>query len=277
MNSISKLDEIGDDTVSFAELETKFSKVVSDLVNDKSLEKFKVEYEKLHDALIDSHNHNKVLVSKVTELNEDIVKNSKQISSIILMTQNDQKTIAQLRNEFQKAWNLVEGSSDREQKSRNIINSLKQEVANLTQLIQNTETKPDDEEYSSQTLEEETKALKEEIAKNESMLDELRNNLETTQVEISILLNGNITILPKIAAFEKDIEETQKEIESIQEESLQIQRDMKSTEESINNGTNQQFELKKSIKERKSIVSPSDIAEVVMKEMVFLNCLCIFK
>ena len=273
MNSISKLDETGDDTVSFAELETKFSKVVSDLVNDKSLEKFRIEYEKLHDALIESHNHNKVLVSKCTELNEDIVKNSKQISSIILMTQNDQKTIATLRSEFQKAWNLVEGSSDREQKSRNIINSLKQEVANLTQLIQKTETKTDDEEYSSQTLEEDNKTLKDEIAKNENILDELRNQLETTRVEISILLNGNIIIPPKITTLEKEIKESQKEIESIQQESLQIQRDMKSTEETINNNTKEQLDIKKTIKERKYVVKDRErvLDQVKDSMLVFLE------
>ena len=161
-----KPDETGDDSVSLSELENNFNRVVKEIVNDKSLEKFYLEYQKLHEALISSHEQNKVLSSKCTELNQDIVKNAKQISSIVLMTQADQKTIEVLRNEFEKAWNIVETSSEKEQKSRGIIENLKNEVENLSNLIANTEQKPEEDEYSFQTLEEQTTELKNEIKNN---------------------------------------------------------------------------------------------------------------
>jgi hypothetical protein len=50
----------------FEALERDFQDVLSELVGDKSLERFRLEYEKLHRALKKSHDQEKRLIKKVS-------------------------------------------------------------------------------------------------------------------------------------------------------------------------------------------------------------------
>ena len=49
---------------------TRASQVLQELVGDKSLERFRSEYEKLHRALKKSHESEKRLIKKCRELNQ---------------------------------------------------------------------------------------------------------------------------------------------------------------------------------------------------------------
>ena len=64
---------------------------------NRSLEKFRVEYEKLHKALKKSHESEKRLMQKCRELNAEIVSNSAKVSTALKLSQEDQTTIAQLK------------------------------------------------------------------------------------------------------------------------------------------------------------------------------------
>jgi formyltetrahydrofolate hydrolase len=61
-------------------LEVQFQEVLQELVGDKSLEHFRIEYEKLHRALKKSHESEKRLVKKLRELNQEIVSWSKHMN-----------------------------------------------------------------------------------------------------------------------------------------------------------------------------------------------------
>ena len=63
----------------FEQLEVQFQEVLQELVGDKSLEHFRIEYEKLHRALKKSHESEKRLVKKLRELNQEIVSNSERV------------------------------------------------------------------------------------------------------------------------------------------------------------------------------------------------------
>jgi methyl coenzyme M reductase beta subunit len=76
---------------------TKKTQVLTELVGDKSLEKFRIEYEKLHRALKKSHESEKRLIKRCRELNAEIVGNAAKVTTAIKLSQEDQKTIAALR------------------------------------------------------------------------------------------------------------------------------------------------------------------------------------
>lgn len=81
----------------FEALEKDFQEVLNELMGDKSLEKFRSEYEKLHRALKKSHESEKRLMHKCRELNAEIVANSAKVSTALKLSQEDQTTIAQLK------------------------------------------------------------------------------------------------------------------------------------------------------------------------------------
>ncbi|KAM6443368.1 cilia- and flagella-associated protein 58 [Liasis olivaceus] len=120
----------------FEALEKDFQEVISELTGDQSLEKFRVEYEKLHAVLRKSYENEKRLMAKCRELNAEIVVNSAKVATALKLSQDDQTTIASLKREIEKAWKMVDAAYDKEQKAKETIMSLKEEILNLTKLVE---------------------------------------------------------------------------------------------------------------------------------------------
>ncbi|OHT10532.1 coiled-coil domain containing 147 [Tritrichomonas foetus] len=180
-----------DDIGLFEEMEQNFNRVVRELINDRSLDKFREEYEKLHDALTQSHEHNNTLIEKCRTLNQDILKNANKISTVLTMSQNDQKTIANLRSEFENAWKMVEQSQARETKSKDVIISLREELQNLTTLVSKSSEIAAEEEASIKSAKQAIDLLDGEISKNAATHDEILSQFNEHQAIVSELTPQN--------------------------------------------------------------------------------------
>ena len=134
--SSTDFNEFAVDTKAYEELEQNFQAVIQELIGDRSLEKFRDEYERLHKALKRSHESNKRLITKCRELNEEILSNSTKVERSLELLQQDRRTITALRQEIDKAWKMVETAQGREKKAGETIESLKAEIAHLTQLVE---------------------------------------------------------------------------------------------------------------------------------------------
>uniref|UniRef100_UPI00398EE255 cilia- and flagella-associated protein 58 n=1 Tax=Pristiophorus japonicus TaxID=55135 RepID=UPI00398EE255 len=120
----------------FEALERDFQDVLAELMGDKGLEKFRIEYEKLHQALKKSHENEKRLMSKCKELNSEIVANSTKVTTALKLSQDDQSTIDSLKQEIEKAWKMVDSALEQEKRGKETIRALKQEISNLTRLVE---------------------------------------------------------------------------------------------------------------------------------------------
>ena len=117
-------------------LERDFQGVMQDLGGEDNLERFRLEYEKLHRALKKSHESEKRLIKKVQELSQDVVSNGIKIQSAIKLSQGDQSTIDALKKEIEKAWKMVDAAHEKETRAKDMILSLKKEATNLQQLVE---------------------------------------------------------------------------------------------------------------------------------------------
>ena len=126
----------GFESGAFESLEGDFQEVLQELVGDKSLERFRVEYEKLHRALKKSHESEKRLIKKCRELNQEIVANAAKVQTALKLSQEDQNTIASLKREIEKAWKMVDASHEKEARAKDTISQLKTEIANLSRLVE---------------------------------------------------------------------------------------------------------------------------------------------
>lgn len=81
---------------SFESLE-EFQMILNELVGDKSMDKIRVEYEKLIHALKKSRENEKRLMSKCRELNAEIVSTSTKVAAALKLSQEDETTIASLK------------------------------------------------------------------------------------------------------------------------------------------------------------------------------------
>ncbi|PKU31625.1 hypothetical protein llap_18071 [Limosa lapponica baueri] len=81
----------------FEALEKDFQEVINLLKGDKTLEKFRIEYEKLHAVMKKSHENEKRLMEKCRQLNAELVVNSSKIAALTKISKDDRGTISSMK------------------------------------------------------------------------------------------------------------------------------------------------------------------------------------
>ncbi|KFO32350.1 Coiled-coil domain-containing protein 147 [Fukomys damarensis] len=235
--SIRMAEEKGEKPVleenAFEEIEKDFQEVLSELSGDKSLDRFRIEYEKLHAIMKKSYDNEKRLMAKCRELNAEIVVNSAKVATALKLSQDDQTTIASLKKEIEKAWKMVDSAYDKEQKAKETILALKEEIVNLTKLV---------EQGSGLSLNQDSNIrdllkFKEEVTKErDQLLSEvvkLRESLAQTTEQQQETERAKDEAEQTISQFQQEIQHRQNEAsresrkkEKLEKELKQIQTDM---------------------------------------------------
>uniref|UniRef100_A0A2K6SGQ3 Cilia and flagella associated protein 58 n=1 Tax=Saimiri boliviensis boliviensis TaxID=39432 RepID=A0A2K6SGQ3_SAIBB len=217
----------------FEEIERDFQEVLHELSGDKSLEKFRIEYEKLHAIMKKSYDNEKRLMAKCRELNAEIVVNSAKVATALKLSQDDQTTIASLKKEIEKAWKMVDSAYDKEQKAKETILALKEEIVNLTKLVEQGSGLSMDQDSNIRDL----LKFKEEVTKErDQLLSEvvkLRESLAQTTEQQQETERSKEEAEQAISQFQQEIQQRQNEAsrefrkkEKLEKELKQIQADM---------------------------------------------------
>ncbi|KAG5196013.1 hypothetical protein JEQ12_011649 [Ovis aries] len=224
----------------YEEIERDFQEVLSELSGDKSLEKFRIEYEKLHAVMRKSYDNEKRLMAKCRELNAEIVVNSAKVATALKLSQDDQTTIASLKKEIEKAWKMVDSAYDKEQKAKETILALKEEIVNLTKLVEQGSGLSMDQDSNIRDL----LKFKEEVTKErDQLLSEvvkLRECLAQTIEQQQEMERSREEAEQSIIQFQQEIQQRQNEAsretrkkEKLEKELRQIQTDMDSRQTEI--------------------------------------------
>ncbi|KAI8485663.1 hypothetical protein Bbelb_366820 [Branchiostoma belcheri] len=261
----------------FEALERDFQEVLNELMGDKSLEKFRVEYEKLHRALKKSHESEKRLMQKCRELNAEIVANSAKVSTALKLSREDQDTIASLKKEIEKAWKMVDAAHEKEQRARETIQSLKQEISNLTKLVEQgagltmgqehnvnelLKIKEDLTKERDQQLEEIVK-LRESLAKAGETAMKAEQDRADAEAKITEL-NQDIQMRTNEAQREqRKKEKMERELKNSRQELETKQKDMQSKEQQLQRNKEDLARFEQQLKEQRiqneRLVKESDV------------------
>ncbi|XP_071243561.1 cilia- and flagella-associated protein 58 [Salvelinus alpinus] len=216
------------DDNSFESLEKEFQEVLDELVGDKSLDKFRVEYEKLTNALKKSHESEKRLMTKCRELNAEIVSNSVKVATALKLSQEDQTTITSLKKEIEKAWKMVDAAHDKELRAKETIQTLKHEISNLTKLVEQGAGLSVGQEHGVNDL----LKIKEELTKER---DELLTEVVTLRKSLT-----------KATASQQEMEvQKEKAMETIS----QLQQDIQVRQNECSRETRRKEKLEKEVKQ----------------------------
>jgi len=82
------------------------------------------------------HLGNSNLFHRCKELSDTIQQNAIRVKAAIKLTQEDASTIQVLRKEIDRTWKLVDQAKEKEEKARQIINTLKAEIAQLNKIVE---------------------------------------------------------------------------------------------------------------------------------------------
>lgn len=184
-----ELQELGIETSAFEALERDFQSVLQELVGDKSLQRFKIEFEKLHRHLQKSHASEKRLIAKCRTLNAEIVTNSAKVQQALKMSQDDQKTIAQLKKEIDTAWAMVEVANEKERKAKETINSLREAIEKLKGLVEQGAGFSIGQENSVNELFRVKEELQREVEDHVTKINQLRVEINAEKERSAMLLS----------------------------------------------------------------------------------------
>lgn len=202
-------------TSAFEALERDFQDVLEELMGDQSLEKFRLEYEKLHRALKKSHEQEKRLVKKCKELNTEILNNQAKIKTAIQLSKDDAKSIAHLQKEMEKTWGMLLQAREKEARDKERHNALREEIGNLSKLIEKSNG-------LSIQYENQIKDLKQQKDELQRQIDEQANRLQMMEKEVDEQITMQATMKNEKEASDKLSQElrdkiTQKETENMRE------------------------------------------------------------
>uniref|UniRef100_A0A8C2YGU7 Cilia and flagella associated protein 58 n=4 Tax=Coturnix japonica TaxID=93934 RepID=A0A8C2YGU7_COTJA len=251
----------------FEALEKDFQEVINLLKGDNTLEKFRTEYEKLYAVLKKSHENEKRLMEKCRQLNAELVVNSSKVAALTKLSKDDRGTISSMKAEIEKAWKMVDAAFEKEQKAKETINSLQEEIARLSSSVEQGSGLSSSQEYNISDL----IKYKEEITKERdellSEVVELRQSLAQAteqqqdaerakneadeaimQLQQEIQLRNN-----EISREARKKEKMDKELKNLQAEIANKQTEIKNLQQRIQKNKEEQQKLEQNLKEQKML------------------------
>uniref|UniRef100_A0A8C9FWP0 Cilia and flagella associated protein 58 n=1 Tax=Pavo cristatus TaxID=9049 RepID=A0A8C9FWP0_PAVCR len=248
-------------------LEKDFQEVIDLLKGDNTLEKFRTEYEKLYAVLKKSHENEKRLMEKCRQLNAELVVNSSKVASLSKLSKDDRGTISSMKTEIEKAWEMVDAAYEKEQKAKETIHSLQEEIARLTNSMEQESGLSSSQEYNISDL----MKYKEEITKERDQLlsevVELRQSLTQAteqqqdaerakneadqaimQLQQEIQMRNN-----EVSREARKKEKMDKELKNLQAEIVNKQAEIKNLQQRIQNNKEEQLKMEQNLKEQKML------------------------
>ncbi|MEW5300885.1 MAG: hypothetical protein WDW36_003781 [Sanguina aurantia] len=220
-------DDLSFEGRAFESLERDFQEVLQELVGDKSLERFRIEYEKLHRALGKSHESGKRLIKKCRELNTEIVANAAKVQTALRLNEEDQSTITALKKEIEKAWKMVDASHEKEAKAKETIQQLKIEIANLTRLVEQGSGLALGEESTLNDLIRQKEELVRERDLQVDQIMAMRAELMDTQERLRLAESDKACLEGDIAALRESVAEKRAEAEREMRKKERMEKEMK--------------------------------------------------
>jgi len=224
----------------FEALERDFQEVLANLVGDKSLERFRMEYEKLHRALKRSHEHERKLIKKVRELNTEIVNNAAKVHTALKLSQEDQNTIATLRKEIEKAWKLVDVAHEKESRAKETINHLKDEISNLSKLVEKGAKMSNGQETMVKELMKTREELQRQSEEQQAQAKVLESQLQELHTQRETLDDANKAQADEINGLKEQLDSRQAEIKREQRRRERLDKELRETREKLDQKTQEQ-------------------------------------
>lgn len=222
---------------SFDKIENDFNSILNALEGDTALQAFRVEHEKLFQALKKSYHQERYLAKRCEELSREITNNAARVQEVIQSSQQDQNTINLLRQDSEKAWALVEAGKKREQTISLTVETLQEEVNKLSDELQ----------------EERTSALKscEDLRQVTRERDELKTSNFQTLREVDDLKREKDDLLYKEGILEERLEKVRTENKTMMKDIEHKSEDLNMLTEKLNATENTCVKLNSALEQQK--------------------------
>jgi chromosome segregation ATPase len=220
---------------------------LEELEGDKSLERFRLEYEKLHTALKKSHEGERKLIKKCRELNQEIVSNADKVQTALKLSEEDQSTIASLKKEIEKAWTTVDSSQEKEAEAKETIQQLKSEIANLSKLIEEGAGQSHGQEKTVNELLKAKEELANERDEQVSQVQSLRQEVQDLQERLNAVESDKNELEQEVYQLRDNVQTKKGEVDREQRKKERIEREMKELKQALEARNNEMQQKQETI------------------------------
>ncbi|CCW64007.1 unnamed protein product [Phytomonas sp. EM1] len=119
-------------------IEHRYVEVMQELSAEPRFERLKLEYERIYRLLSKSHEGERHLMEKIKELRDELKDHESRIGTALELSREDAQSIAALRKEIEKAWAMADMAHTREVESRELIQVLMKQVADLDEQVEHS-------------------------------------------------------------------------------------------------------------------------------------------
>ncbi|NWZ35501.1 CFA58 protein, partial [Brachypodius atriceps] len=245
----------------FEALEKDSQEFINILSRDEALEKFRVEYEKLLAVMKKSRENEKHLMQKCRKLSAELVEKSSKVAVLTKLTHDDGETISSLKAELEKAWKMVDKAYEREQKTKETINSLQKEIAHLNNLMKERAGQEYNVEdllrFQDELTEERDQLLSEVVELRQSLTEITEQQQETekakNEAEQAVLqLQQDIQLRQNEELREaRKKEKMETELKNLLAEMDNKQAEVQKLQQQIENNKEEQLNIEKNLREQK--------------------------
>jgi chromosome segregation ATPase len=161
-------------------LEREFQTILQDLAGNQSLLRFRHEYERLYRALRRSHENERILFNKISELSRDMNDQTAKIKTAMRMAHEDTQSINFLKQELDKIFKLLDVSKEREEKNKAKIEKIQGRIRFLTARLEEKKALSSEQSNTLMQLNDEKDALTKLKEKKNQELADLKARLSET-------------------------------------------------------------------------------------------------
>lgn len=170
-----EIERLGLTQQEFERVDQDLQYILQEIAGDRSLERFRLEYQKLHKTLKTSHETEKKLIKRCKELNSETSANSVKVQIALKLSHEDNMAMDQVKQDVDRTWKLVDAAREREENAKKRYAENKYELEEAKRKVDSNDIIPQEQ----QSLLDELKQKKDEIleVKDEKItkLKEIRN------------------------------------------------------------------------------------------------------
>lgn len=202
----------------------------------ETLAAFRVEYEELYKALLQSHDAEMTLAKKVQDLNGDIGASAQNLQGAMRAAAENQQQIALLQRDIETHQKLVQQSLTKERDAEEQIRNLKTEISDLLHKIESQGGMTEEQEATHGGLLAQKDALEKDRDMRRQNVDMLQGVCETTRVRVHQAEATLQQAEESIAEVKQQVGDTraQIEMEKLRKEELEQQmKDLRTTNDQL--------------------------------------------
>lgn len=213
----------------FEEMKAIFATVKEGIPDDSPYLAYKNRFSEVYDFFVSIFYKNQKLLQKAHEGNAEIIMNVNKISTILKIARSDAKKLGKYKKEYTEALNLIQTLHTAEEKSKELLKSLKSTITKLNSQVQRGEAFCYGEEDNIAMIIQDVKNLKreknesaDEISETNTRIKKEKETLNYMNDQITILTNNSKELEKQIHDYQGQLSKLNTEIESTKEQIGQI-------------------------------------------------------